>query len=136
MSSGWRPVDGDEITVTPGGTPSAAGAGEDIHAAEASGSAGGDDLLGPDNDDHDQDQVAHRRGRTTDNRLLILGAILVVVVAQLVVSFLVLSSINDVRDQSASSNGLQHCLINAQLKQASSSNAAAYQSAVQACVSK
>jgi hypothetical protein len=133
VSSGWRPVDGDEIIVKPESTSPSSDTDEDIHAAEASGSPV---IGGAATDADDDDPAPHRRARVTDNRMLLLGAILVVVIAQLVVGFLALSSINELRDQSASSNGLQHCLISAQLKQATSSNAAAYQSAVQACVSK
>ena len=132
MSTSWRPIDGEEITPA---TPAAAE--DDVHAAESSGGVA--PAARPMESDavHDHDDVSTRARRSSvDNRLLIIAGILVAVIAQLVVGFLALTSINQLRDQTTAANALQHCLISAQLKQVSSSDAAAYQSAVQACIDK
>lgn len=151
MSPRWKPIDGDEIVPSPeaAAAAAAAAAAEDLHAAEASGAVEAHDH----DHDHDQDHGDHHdhdghdlddgsdvaargRGGDVDRRLLLISAILVVVIAQLVVGFLALGAINQLRDQTTTANGLQHCLINAQLNQGASSNPAAYRSAVEACLNK
>jgi len=70
------------------------------------------------------------------NGLLVLGAILVIVIAQLVLTFLVLSSTNEVRDQYTAANGLQRCLIRAQLNenQTTDPSGTVYKAAVNSCL--
>jgi hypothetical protein len=64
----------------------------------------------------DDDDAQHARARPRpSNAVMLIGAILVIVVAQLVTSFLVLTSTNQLRDQYTTANGLQRCLIHAQL---------------------
>ena len=78
-----------------------------------------------------------RSGATRpSNTVLVLGAILVIVIAQLVATVFVLTSTNQVRDQSASANGLQRCLIRAQLNenQTTDPSGSAYKAAVQTCL--
>ncbi len=68
--------------------------------------------------------------------MMLVGAILVIAVAQLVTSFLVLSSTNQVRDQYTSANALQRCLIHAQLNenQTTDPTGSAYKAAVNNCL--
>ena len=75
------------------------------------------------------------RGRPS-YAVLLLGAVLVVVVAQLVMTWLVLSATTQVRDQSTAANGLQKCIIRAQLNENSTTdpNGTIYKAAVTACI--
>jgi glucose-6-phosphate dehydrogenase assembly protein OpcA len=85
------------------------------------------------------DEVAvRRRGPRPSPLVLLASAILVAVIAQVVMSWLSLGAITQVRDQSAVANGLQRCLIQAQLSATSTSDTtgAAYRTAVQACLNK
>jgi hypothetical protein len=68
----------------------------------------------------------------------LLGALLVVVLAQLVMTWFVLSATTQVRDQSTLANGLQRCIIHAQLNENSTTDPSgtAYRAAVQICVNK
>ena len=70
------------------------------------------------------------------NLVMLIGSILVIAVAQLVTSFLVLSTTNQVRDQYTAANGLQRCLIHAQLNenQTSDPSGSAYKVAVNNCL--
>ncbi len=70
------------------------------------------------------------------NGVLVLGAILLIVIAQLVLTFLVLSSTNQVRDQYTAANGLQRCLIRAQLNenQTTDPSGTVYKAAVNSCL--
>ncbi len=82
-------------------------------------------------DEAQTDAVRPRGAARPSNSIILLGAILVIVVAQLVVTMLVLVSTNQTRDQYTSANGLQRCLIRAQLN---SSGAADYKVAVNNCL--
>jgi hypothetical protein len=108
--------------------------------------AGDSDLAAPDDhpahggdlryrDDDDAVQRATTRPRPS-NLVMLIGAILVIAVAQLVTSFLVLSTTNQVRDQYTAANGLQRCLIRAQLNenQATDTSGAVYKAAVNNCL--
>jgi hypothetical protein len=70
------------------------------------------------------------------NTVLLLGAVLVVVIAQLVMTWFVLSATTQVRDQYTAANGLQHCLIHAQLNenQTTDPSGTAYKTAVNNCL--
>jgi hypothetical protein len=86
-------------------------------------------------DDDDASSRTTTRPRPS-NLVMLIGAILVIVVAQLVTSFLVLTSTNQLRDQYTSANGLQHCLIRAQLNenQTTDPSGTAYKAAVNNCL--
>jgi hypothetical protein len=81
------------------------------------------------------DAVVTKGGRPS-NSIIVLGAILVIVVAQLVVTMLLLSANTQLRDQYTSANGLQRCLIRAQLNenQTTDPSGAAYKAAVTNCL--
>jgi hypothetical protein len=83
----------------------------------------------------DGDDVVHRAARPS-NSVILLGAILLIVVAQLVVTMLLLSANTQLRDQYTSANGLQRCLIHAQLNenQTSDPSGTAYKAAVTNCL--
>jgi hypothetical protein len=70
------------------------------------------------------------------NTALLLGAILVIVIAQLVITFLLWSTNTQVRDQYTAANGLQRCLIHAQLNenQTTDPSGSAYKTAVNTCL--
>jgi hypothetical protein len=87
----------------------------------------------------DSDQVARTRGRPRpSNVVVLLGVILVVVIAQAVVSWLSFDVTKQLRDQSAIANGLQRCIIQAQLNENSTTDPSgtAYRAAVQSCLNK
>jgi hypothetical protein len=83
----------------------------------------------------DGDDVVHRGARPS-NSVILLGAILLIVVAQLVVTMLLLSANTQLRDQYTSANGLQRCLIHAQLNenQTTDPSGTAYKAAVTTCL--
>jgi hypothetical protein len=86
----------------------------------------------------DEEPVRSEGGTRPSNVLLVLGALLVVVIAQLVMTWFVLAATTQVRDQSTAANGLQRCIIHAQLSENSTTDpsGSAYRAAVQSCVSK
>jgi hypothetical protein len=87
----------------------------------------------------DGDQVARTSGRPRPSNLVVLlGVILVVVIAQAVVSWLSFDVTKQLRDQSAIANGLQRCIIQAQLNENSTTDPSgtAYRAAVQSCLNK
>jgi hypothetical protein len=86
----------------------------------------------------DDDEPVRTNSRSRpDNAILLLGAVLVVVVAQLVMTWLVLGATTQVRDQSTAANALQKCIIHAQLNENSTdASGAIYKAAVTACVTK
>jgi hypothetical protein len=77
-----------------------------------------------------------RSGTRPSNSVILLGAILLIVVAQLVVTMLLLSANTQLRDQYTSANGLQRCLIHAQLNenQTTDPSGTAYKAAVTTCL--
>jgi len=81
----------------------------------------------------DSDQAARSR---PSNLVMLIGAVLVIVVAQLVTTFLLLATTNQVRDQYTAANGLQRCLIHAQLNenQTTDPSGTAYKAAVNNCL--
>ncbi len=95
MSEVTGPADGDSELAAPAGELS------DGNAGTAS--------------VEDDDTVRAKTRPRPSNAVMLIGAILVIVVAQLVTSFLVLTSTNQLRDQYTTANGLQRCLIHAQL---------------------
>jgi hypothetical protein len=86
----------------------------------------------------DDEPVRSRNRPRPSNAVLLLGALLVVVLAQLVMTWFVLSATTQLRDQSTLANGLQRCIIHAQLNENSTTDPSgtAYRAAVQVCVSK
>jgi len=87
----------------------------------------------------DGDQVARTSGRPRPSNLVVLlGVILVVVIAQAVISWLSFDVTKQLRDQSAIANGLQRCIIQAQLNENSTTDPSgtAYRAAVQSCLNK
>jgi hypothetical protein len=87
----------------------------------------------------DGDQVARTRARARpSNVVVLLGVILVVVIAQAVISWLSFGVTKQLRDQSAIANGLQRCIIQAQLNENTSTDpsGATYKAAVQSCLNK
>jgi hypothetical protein len=87
----------------------------------------------------DDDDVVRTTNRTRpSNVVLLLAAILVATLANMVVAWLVLGSTTQVRDQYTIANGLQRCLIRAQISENSATdpNGTAYKAAVTACINK
>lgn len=81
--------------------------------------------------------VTVTRGPRPSVLLVLVSLILALVVAMVVMTWLSLGVVTQLRDQTTTANGLQHCLIQAQLSAANASdNGAAYRSAVQACLNK
>ncbi|MDQ6846100.1 MAG: hypothetical protein M3019_00720 [Candidatus Dormibacteraeota bacterium] len=83
------------------------------------------------------DVAVRRNGRARpSNAVLLLGAILVIVIAQLVATWFVLSATTQSRDQYTAANGLQRCLIRAQLNvnQATDPTGTGYKTAVGNCL--
>ena len=76
------------------------------------------------------------RGRRPSPAVLLASLLALAVIALVVMSWLSLGVLTQVRDQSAVANGLQRCLIQAQLSATNSSDTAAYRTAVQACLNK
>lgn len=92
-------------------------------------------------EDLDDDQLVRTTSRShqrPSRAVLLLGALLVTALANLVMVWLLLGTTTQVRDQYAVANGLQRCLIRAQLAENSSTDpsGAAYKTAVRACISK
>ncbi len=88
-------------------------------------------------DETDSDEAASARARARpSNLVMLIGAVLVIVVAQLVTTFLLLATTNQVRDQYTAANGLQRCLIHAQLNenQTTDPSGTAYKAAVNNCL--
>ena len=98
----------------------------DPGAGVAPGTGAGDSTDGP-----------GRRSRP-DTVLLLLGGILAAAVASAVLLWFVLGMATQVRDQETLANGLQHCIIRAQLSQVgvSQPDSAAYKAAVQSCLGR
>jgi hypothetical protein len=87
----------------------------------------------------DVDDVVRTRERARpSNAVLLLGAILVLVIAQAVLTWLSFGVVKQLRDQSATANGLQRCLIQAQLNANSTTDPSgtAYKAAVQSCLNR
>ncbi|HEX4578756.1 MAG TPA: hypothetical protein VH498_02025 [Candidatus Dormibacteraeota bacterium] len=84
------------------------------------------------------DVVRTRETARPSNAVLLLGAILVLVIAQAVLTWLSFGVVKQLRDQSATANGLQRCLIQAQLNENSTTDPSgtAYKAAVQTCLNK
>ena len=72
------------------------------------------------------------------NGILLLSGVLVLLVAQVVFSFFLFTTSTQVRDQAALANGLQRCLIKAQLDASTTTDptGANYKTAVLSCLSK
>jgi hypothetical protein len=86
-----------------------------------------------------EDEVVRTKNRARpSNVVLLLAAILVATLANMVVAWFVLGSTTQVRDQYTIANGLQRCLIRAQLAENSTTdpNGTAYKAAVTACINK
>ncbi len=85
----------------------------------------------------DDDEEVRTSSRTRpSNLVLLLSAILVVALANVVVGWLVLGATTQLRDQSTSADGLQRCLITAELNINSSAdpNGTALKAAEQSCL--
>lgn len=85
------------------------------------------------------DEVARVRARQRpSNTVVLLGVVLVVVIAQAVISWLSFDVNKQARDQSAIANGLQRCIIQAQLNENTSTDpsGATYRAAVQSCLNR
>jgi hypothetical protein len=126
MSDVRGPVEGDsEIAAPADGEPDA-----DTGLEHGEG-----DYL---DDETVEEPVRSRNAARPSNAVLLLGALLAVVVAQLVMTWFVLAATTQVRDQSTAANGLQRCIIHAQLSENSTTDpsGSAYRAAVQSCVSK
>ncbi len=101
-----------------------------------------DDLSGPDGDSaatpNEGSEGPARRTKTVSlsGPMLLVGGILVIVIAQLVMTWLVLSATTQLRDQYTAANGLQRCLIRAQLNlnQTTDPSGTAYKAAVNNCL--
>lgn len=90
-------------------------------------------------DGMESEEVVRTTGRTRpSNAVLLLGAILVLVIAQAVITWLTFDVTKQLRDQSAIANGLQRCLIQAQLNENSTTDpsGSAYKTAVQSCLNR
>jgi hypothetical protein len=134
MTKWKRPGNGDSEIAAPADDPGASTA----VIAEAGST---EDILKDDEpfDTAERDEVVRRRERARpSNVIVLLGAILVLVIAQAVLSWLSFDVSRQLRDQSAIANGLQRCLIQAQLNENTSTDpsGAAYKAAVQSCLSR
>jgi hypothetical protein len=92
-------------------------------------------------DSTNDDEVARTRGQPRprpSNVVVLLGVVLVVVIAQAVISWLSFDVTKQLRDQSAIANGLQRCIIQAQLNENSTTDPSgtAYKAAVQSCLNR
>jgi hypothetical protein len=126
MTEVQSPADGDSEMAAP--SEDEANPDRDLRAAD-------DDLA----NDGPQDDVVRTSSRSRpSNAVLLLGGVLVVVIAQLVITWLSLSATTQVRDQTTLANGLQRCILQAQLNENSTTDPSgtAYRTAVRACVSK
>lgn len=119
MTEVTRPGDGDSELAAPLDDESDAGDGGETGFA--------------DGDDETVRTSVHSR---PSNVVLLLGAILVIVIAQLVMTWFVLSTNTQVRDQYTAANGLQRCLIHAQLdeNQTADPSGSVYKAAVTTCL--
>lgn len=101
-----------------------------------------DESGGADRDDEDAlDGGGTQAARTIaisrpSNVVLLLGAILLIVTAQLVMTWFVLSTNTQVRDQYVAANGLQRCIIRAELaqNQTTDPSGSVYKAAVNTCL--
>jgi hypothetical protein len=110
MTEVQRPVEGDSEIAAP--SEDEANPDRDLRAAN-------DDFA----DDGPQDDVVRTSSRSRpSNAVLLLGGVLVVVIAQLVMTWLVLSATTQLRDQSTLANGLQRCILQAQLNENSTTD--------------
>jgi hypothetical protein len=126
MTEVQRPVEGDSEIAEP--SEDEAKPDRDLRAAD-------DDFA----DDGPQDDVVRSSSRPRpSNSVLLLGGVLVVVIAQLVITWLSLSATTQLRDQTTIANGLQRCILTAQLNENSTTDPSgtAYRAAVRACVNK
>jgi hypothetical protein len=85
----------------------------------------------------DDDEVVRISSRTRpSNLVLLISAILVVALANVVVGWLALSATTQLRDQSTAADGLQRCLITAELNTNASGdpNGTILKAAEQACL--
>ncbi len=83
------------------------------------------------------DEVVRTTSRSRPGHtVLLLGAILLAALVNLVIAWLLLAATTQVRDQYAVANGLQRCLINAQVDPAVTNDSTAYRNAVQACLKR
>ncbi len=121
----------------PGDEPATATAEEevatpvDLHAVDAGGAAPEDNAM--------LDEVVRVRHRARpDTVVLLLAGILVVVVAQLLLGWFAYGAASQGRDQVTLANGLQRCLIDAQLNHnpTTDTTGAIYKAAVQSCLNK
>jgi hypothetical protein len=122
-----REVEGDSELAAPSGAELPA----------ETGRADGDDEDYLD-DEGEEAAVRPRAGSRPSNAVLLIGAVLVVVVAQLVMTWFVLAATTQVRDQTTITNGLQKCLLTAQLNENTTTDPSgtAYRAAVRTCISK
>ena len=119
MTEATRPGDGDSELAAPLDEPSRSG-----------------DEDRPPLEEVDAEAVRHGTRSRPSNALVVLGAILVIVIAQLIMTWFVLSATTQVRDQYSAANGLQRCLIRAQLNenQTTDPSGTAYKAAVNNCL--
>ncbi len=134
MTDWKRPGDGDIEIAAPAVESGAATA-----VGERSGA--GEELVedGDRIDVAESDEVVRSKTRARpSNVTVLLGVIVVVVVAQAVISWLSFDVTRQLRDQSVIASGLQRCLIQAQLNENTSTDpsGAAYKTAVQRCLNK
>jgi hypothetical protein len=134
MTDWKRPGDGDIEIAAPAVESGAATA-----VGERSGA--GEELVedGDRIDVAESDEVVRSKTRARpSNVTVLLGVIVVVVVAQAVISWLSFDVTRQLRDQSVIASGLQRCLIQAQLNENTSTDpsGAAYKTAVQRCLNR
>ena len=100
-------------------------------ATAEAGEHGGDRL-------EDGARAGARQSRSVTPAVVLLAAILVALVANVIVSWFVLTSTTQLRDQYTAANGLQRCLIRAQLAENTSTDTsgAAYRAAVGSCLNR
>ncbi|MGH7722735.1 MAG: hypothetical protein ACRENL_07895 [Candidatus Dormibacteria bacterium] len=89
-------------------------------------------------DPRDDLAVSTRHRQRPNKAVLLLGALVVAVIAQVVMTWLVLAATTQLRDQSTIANGLQRCIIHAQLNVNSTTDpsGSAYKAAVQSCINR
>ncbi len=103
----------------------------DLHALEAG-------EVAPEDNGVDDEVVRVRHRARPDTVVLLLAGILVVVVAQLLLGWFAYGAASQGRDQVTLANGLQRCLIDAQLNHnpTTDTTGAIYKAAVQSCLNK
>jgi hypothetical protein len=108
-----------------------------LHAADASGAPLDEEAVTDDAPGDEEVERTSNRGWRR-NLVLLVSGLLVIGVAQVVLSWFILTATNRAGDQQALANGLQRCLISAQLNNNSSADpqGTAYRAAVQSCLSK